>query len=136
MATFEEAIVAILKTDGQDTTSGRLGNLCSYNASTKPNVVFHGFPPENIATPLVTYRINSEEGYFPRNIFLDILVWGGNLKAIHNRIYDLLHKRLEITATDWVIKGLLYESSGPVIYDDTLKVQFQRARFRAVTLRA
>ena len=126
MATLKEAIVEILSTD--DTLRALLG----YNASTKPNVVVYQYPREQITPPYLTYRISGETGFKPREVFLDILAWADDLKAIHNRVFELLHQRQQVTATDWQVKGILFESSGPELYDENLKVYFQRARYRVV----
>lgn len=134
--TFEEVLASILVNDSHSMTTGHLGQLCGYHATTKPDIVFHAFPPERVKTPLLTYRINGEYGHFPRTIFVDILAWGGDTKKIHNRVYTLLHKRLQISATDWQIKGVMFESAGPVLYDEKLKVLFQRARYWAKVLKA
>ncbi len=133
--TFKQVIYEILRNDGASVSSGHLGALLDYNPTTKPEVVFHGDPPKEPAPPLVTYRINSETGLY-RKIFIDITVWGGNIRAIHNRIYDLLHKRKNLTPSDWRILGLLYDSSGSELYDNDLKVHFQRARFVATVWKA
>ncbi len=127
--TFEEAIIGVLQADALLTTTGTLGKLCGYNATTKPDIVLHDFPPERPATPFITYSVSAEMGHFPRTVFIDIKAWGNNYRAIHNRIYDLLHKKLELSATDWAIKGISFESAGPVLWDDALKVFFQRARY-------
>jgi len=132
MATLKEAIYDILHTDGQLTTAGTLGLLCEYNAVTKPRIVFYQYPPDDIATPIITYRIGAEAGFLARSIWFDFLAYGGDLKAIHDRIYELLHERNNVVATDWQVKGIIFESSGPEIYDENLKVYFQRARYRIV----
>ena len=126
MATLKEAIATIL---ADDTT---LRTLLDYHATTKPRVVFYQYPPANIALPLVTYRIAGESAFMPRDIYFDIVVWGGDLKAIHDRVYELLHKRTTVSSTDWQIKGILFESSGPELYEEPLKAYFQRARYRIV----
>jgi hypothetical protein len=133
--TLKEAIQTILHTDAQLASAGTLGSLCEYNASTKPRCVFYQNPPEEPKTPLITYKIVAEEGRLPRNVFLDITVWGGDFRAIQDRVYDLLNERLQVTATDWMVKGIFYESSGPELRDEDLKCYFQRARYRIVTLR-
>lgn len=132
---LKEAIRTILANDAKLTGTGNLGTLLSYNATTKPHCTFYQNPPERIATPVITYRINGESGRFPRSIFLDITVWGGDFRTIQDRVYDLLNDRLQVAATDWSIKGILYESSGPELWDENLKCYFQRARYRVVTIK-
>ena len=124
MATLKEALTTILADDAD------LRTLLEYNVSTKPETVVYQNSPERIPTPFISYRIGGESGFLDRSIFFDFLVWGGDLKAIHDRVYELLHKRVEVVATDWQVKGILFESSGPEIYDENLKVYFQRARYR------
>jgi len=133
--TLKEAIYNILHTDGQSTDAGTIGALCGYDASTKPRVVFYQYPKEEIETPFVTYRKAAEAGRFPHRFFFDVLVWGGDFAGIGARVFDLLNERLQVTATDWQIKGILYESSGPEIWDENLKCYYQRARYQIVTLR-
>ena len=129
MATLKEALTTILADDAD------LRVLLEYNASTKPKTVVYQNSPERIPTPFISYRIGGESGFLSRSIYFDFLVWGGDLKAIHNRVYELLHKRQEVVATDWQVKGILFESSGPEIYDENLKVYFQRARYRVACLK-
>jgi len=133
--TLKEAIQDILHTDGQLTATGTLGALCGYNATTKPRCVFYQYPPEAIDAPYLTYRIAAEAGRFPHSFFFDVVVWGGDFRAIADRAYELLNERLQVTATDWDVKGILFESSGPEIWDENLKCYFQRARYRIVTLK-
>jgi len=133
--TLKEAIYDILHTDGQLTDAGTIGALCGYDAASKDRVVFYQYPPEKIDPPLVTYRIAAEAGRLPRNVFMDIVVWGGDFRAIADRVYDLLNERLQVTATDWDIKGILFESSGPELWDENLQCYYQRARYRIVTIR-
>lgn len=135
MAMLKDAIYDILHTDGQSTTDGTLGALCGYDASDKPRVVFYQNPPEHIDTPVITYRVGAEAGHFAHNVFFDVIVWGGDFAAMKGRVFDLLNQRLQVTATDWQIKGIIYESSGPEIWDENLKCYYQRARYRIVTIR-
>ena len=129
MATLKEAIITILTADSD------LQTLLEYDVSTKPQVILYQNSPEQIDTPIITYRIGGEAGFLARSIWMDFLVWGGDLKAIHDRVYELLHERNNVVATDWQVKGILFESSGPEIYDENLKVYFQRARYRVVVLK-
>ena len=135
MATLKEAIYDILHTDGQSADAGTIGALCGYDATSKPRVVYYQYAPEMLDTPFVTYRIAAETGRFPHSFFFDVVVWGGDFRAIVDRAYDLLNERLQVTATDWQIKGILYESSGPEIWDENLKCYYQRARYQIVTIR-
>ena len=135
MADFEEAILAILQADA---VAGPLGVVLDYGTTTKPNVLFHGFPPTTPFLPLVTYRISAESGFNPRHIYLDFIAWdetGEKIKPIQTRIYDLLHQHLDIVTTDWAIKGILYDSSGPLLYDNDFKCFWQRARYKCVVWR-
>ena len=129
MATFREAITTLLHEDAT------LRTLLESNATTKPRCVFFGFPPERVNTPLLTYRVAAETGFLPRSIFVDIIAWGGDTAAILDRVQDILHKRREITATDFSVKGLLYESSGAELFDIDLKCYYQRARYRGVVVK-
>lgn len=135
MPTFKDTIYDILHTDAQDVTSGLLGDLLGYNASTKPRCVFFTSPPERVDTPIVTYSIIAEGGFFPRDVFLGITVWGGSHDEILERIWNLLHKRIQLTATDFSIKALLYDGSGPEIWDENLKVYYKQARYRAILVK-
>ena len=133
--TLKQVLRSILANDAVLTGSDNLGTLLEYNATTKPDTVFFQYPPERISPPLLTYRISGEAGRFPHNFFLDVVVWGGDFRAISDRVYDLLNGRIEVAASDWQVKGILYESSGPEIWDENLKCYYQRARYRIVTLR-
>jgi len=135
-ATLMQAVYQILVGDAEDASAGKLGDLLGYDAVTKPRCVFYAYPPVQVNTPVITYRINGETGWFPRSIFLDVTVWGGDWRAIQDRVYALLNERLQVATTDWLVKGILYESSGPELWDENLKCYFQRARYRIVTIRA
>ena len=133
--TLKQNIRSILANDAKLMDSGRLGALLGYDAVTKPECVFYQNPPERVSAPLITYRLSGEVGHWPRNVFVDIVVWGGDFTAAHNRVFDLLNQKLSVNPTDWSVKGILYESSGPELWDENLKCYFQRARYRIITLK-
>jgi len=135
MANFKETFAGILDTDARLTDSGTLGNLLGYNATTKPECVFFQFPPARVTPPIITYSINAEAGNLPRDIFFDVTVWGGDLRAIHNRIHALLHEKREITSDDFSVKGLLFDNAGAEMWDTDLKCYYQRARYRGVAVK-
>lgn len=132
---LDEVIYDILHTDAQDTTSGRLGDLLGYNATTKPRCVFLEYPPERVDTPIITLAIIADAGRFPRDRFYGITVWGGEHDTILHRVWELLHKKTELTATDFSIKAILFDNCGSELYDEDLKVYYKQARYRAILVK-
>ena len=132
MATLKEAIVAILDTDAQLTAAGKLGNtsLLGRSAAT-PYGIYFSSPPETIDLAdgnYITYFINTQAGRKPRDIFINITAWGNNFEAVLKRVYDLLHNA-SITATDFSVKMIKYDFSGPETFDDEKKAYFRQDRF-------
>ena len=134
MATLREAICRILDDDAKLSAAGTLGNLLSYNATTKPDCVFFMNPPDEPKLPLLTYFISSENNDFPRTIFFNFTAWGNNFEAILARVYDLLHKKNEITASDYSTKALLFDWQSADMWDDDLKCYYKQARYRAIAV--
>lgn len=132
MATFREAIYDILNTDAQSAVAGSLGVLLGYNALTKPNCVFYMNPPVEPVLPLVTYFINTQVDHFPRVVTVSITAWGSNFSDVHKRVFDLLHKKIEIVATDFSVKAVLFDWSGPDLWDEDLQTYYCQQRYRAL----
>jgi hypothetical protein len=135
MATFNEALYDILLTDGQSAASGSLGDLLEYNAVTKPRTVYYMNGPDRPDLPILTYSIVAQSSYFPKSILYGFTAWGNNFEAILKRVFDLLHKRLEITATDYSVKGFLADNAGPDLWDEDLKSYYRQDTFRAIVVR-
>ncbi len=132
MATLKEAIVAILQTDAQLTTAGKLGNtsLLGRSAAT-PYGVYFSAPPEaiNLADgDYITYFINTQSGRKPRSIFINITAWGNNFEAVMNRVYDLLHDAT-IVSTDFRTLMIKWDFAGPELFDDEKESYFVQHRF-------
>jgi hypothetical protein len=132
MATLREAIYTILHTDAQSAVAGSLGVLLGYHATTKPQCVFFAYPPKEPDLPLVTYMVIAEQGFKPRERWFTVTAWGDNFDAVQDRIFDLLHQKIEVTATDFDCKGILFEWAGPDLWDDDLKTYYKQARYRVV----
>jgi hypothetical protein len=135
MATLREAICKIIDDDAKLTAAGTLGNLLSYNATSKPDCFIHANSPETPAIPYLTYFISDETSFFPRNIFFNFTAWGNNFEAILARVYDLLHKKIEITASDYSTKAVLFEWASADLWDDDLKCYYKQARYRVITVK-
>jgi hypothetical protein len=129
---FKAAIASILYNDSVQSDAGTLGALMDYDATARPNLVFHDFSPQQVKPPKLTYRIESQAGYFPRNLIFTVTAYGDNFTAILERVRDLLHDRRELTADDFYIEAILYDSSGPELWDDDLKTFFRVDRYRAI----
>ena len=125
MATLKESVYTLLNDDAT------LRILLGYNATTKPRCVFWQMPPKTPAIPLVTYFIGSQLMYKPRQVVFNITAWGSNYEAVQDRIFDMLHKQLAITASDYSFKGMLFDGAGPELYDEDLRVPYCQHRYRA-----
>ena len=131
MPTLRQTIFTILNTDAQSAVAGSLGVLLGYNAVTKPNPVLFRNSPEKPKAPYLTYSIGSQsrEGgsteLNPRNLFFTITAWGDNFDAVLERVFDLLQKKKGLTATDFSIKAILFDTAGPELFDDDLKIYYR-----------
>lgn len=132
MATLKEAIVAILQTDAQLTTAGKLGHTSLLGRpAASPYGVYFSAPPKVIDLAdgsFLTYFVNSQAGRRPRNIFINITAWGNNFETVMSRVYALLHDA-SITATDFAVKMIKYDFSGPELFDDEKKCYTRQDRF-------
>lgn len=134
MATLREAIYKILSDDAKLSAAGTLGNLLGYHATNKPNCVYFMNPPEEPELPLLTYFISSENDNFPRTILFNFTAWGNNFEAILRRVYTLLQKKIEITATDYSTKALLFDWQSADMWDDDLKCYYKQTGYRAIAV--
>ena len=132
MATLKEAIDTILRTDGQLTTAGKLGNTSLLGRSAaEPYGIYYQAPPENIDLSdgsYITYFVNTQSGRRPRDIFVSITAWGNNFDLIMERVYDLLHDA-SITATDFSVKMIKWDFAMPELFDDDKKCYYVQHRF-------
>jgi hypothetical protein len=133
--TLKGSIAKILLDDLASEEATSLGTWCGYNAESKPNVVFYQYPPETAKPPVISYQISAEQGVLPRNIYLDVTVWGSHFHEIHDRVYDLIHERFAVAATSYRVVGFRFESASAELYDETLHCYFQRQRYRVITIR-
>lgn len=135
MASVKETIYALLKTDAADSGAGHLGNLLGHTAAT-PYGVFLVNPPEKPNFPLITYSVINESGRspFPRNIIIEITVWGGDCDAIHDLIHGLLNN-VAIVTTGIIALMLKWISAGPDMFDENHKVYVKKHQYliRGVT---
>lgn len=135
MATFREAIQAILLADAQSAAAGSLGVLLEYNAATKPRCVYFKNPPDKPVLPILTYSAMAQNESFPRTIIWEFTAWSNNFEAILKRVFDLLHKRHAITATDYSVKSIKYDGSPGDLWDINLKCYYRQDRYRSLAVR-
>lgn len=141
MATLNDEIYDILRTDEQSAVAGSLGDLLGYNAITKPRSIYFRNPPEKPALPVISYFISSQVAtdgstqLNPRNLFFTLTAWGDNFEAILERVFDLLQKKKEISATDFSTKAVLFDNSGPELFDEDLKIYYRADIFRTIAVK-
>lgn len=135
MATLNDALTTIIQADITGGVTGDLGDLLEYHAVTKPRCFFFAHPPDEPNLPVLTYNITTQSGYFPRDIFFSFTAWGNNFEAILDRLFDLLQKRIEIVSTDYSIKAILFEGSGPNLWDEDWKCYYRQDRYRAIVVK-
>ena len=129
MATVRKALYNLLRSDAEDGTEGHLGNLLGHTSA--PYGVFFMNPPKKPHFPLITYQVIGETGNFPlpRDMFVDITVWGGDCDAIQDIIYSLLNDA-QVATTDLIVLMLKWVWAGPDIFDDNYKRYTRRHRFQ------
>lgn len=132
MATLKEALAAILQADITGGGAGSLQTLLGYNAVSKPNCLFFSNPPDEPKLPVLTYSIVGQTGFFPREIFFGFTAWGDSFEAILARLFTLLHKRKQITATEYSVKAVLFDASGPDLWDEDWKCYYRQDRYRVI----
>lgn len=138
MPSFREAIGSILNTDAQSAVAGSLGVLLGYNVVTKPRCVYYINGPDKPVLPILTYSIIAQNEAFPQTIIWGFTAWSGtdnNFEAILKRVFDLLHKRHEITADDYSVKSIRYDDSPGDLYDENLKSYYRQDRYRSLAVR-
>jgi len=141
MATLRETIHGILLTDAQSAVAGSLGVLLGYNAVNKPRCVYFRNPPEKPDFPLVTYFSSSQVNilggveFNPRTIIFTFTAWGNNFEAVLERIFNLLQKKKELTPSDYSCKAILFDVSGPDMFDDDFKIYYRAENYRVVAVK-
>jgi len=129
----------LLHADAQSAAAGSLGVLLGYNAVTKPQCVFYQHPPKSPQLPVVTYFINTQSGYFPRHIFVSVTAWGkgSEINPVLERVWSILQKAAESFGTldDFDLKQIVFDWSGPEVYDSDLKCYYQQYRFKLIAVR-
>lgn len=128
--TPKQAIYAALSTDAQDSDAGHLGNLLGHT-SEAPYGVFFMHPPERPDFPLITYHEVAGAGRMPRTDIFHITVWTkiDAYEAIHELIYGLLHEQIITSDSGVFIVDLMWNWSGPAVYDDNFHVYAQTHRY-------
>ena len=135
MATFREALYAILLADAQSAVAGSLGDLLEYNVATKPRCVYFVNGPDKPVLPILTYSTIASNDAFSRTIIWGFTAWGNNFEAILKRVFDLMHKRHAITATDYSVKSMKFDGSSPDLWDENLKCYYRQDRYRSLAVR-
>ncbi len=129
----------LLLTDAQSPAAGSLGVLLEYNAVTKPQCIKYHHPPKSPELPMITYFINTQGGYFPRHIFISVTAWGKGkiLNPVLERVWSILQKNARSFGTldDFDLKQIVFDWSGPELYDSDLKCYYQQYRFKLIAVR-
>jgi len=94
-----------------------------------PYGVYFMSPPAKPEFPMITYFINSQSGRFPREIAINVTVFGDNFEEVHNRIYELLHDIIPTSISDCVPKMLKWDWSSPEMFDDSYKIFYRQDRY-------
>lgn len=140
MATLSEEIYDVLLTDAQSAVAGSLGVLLGYNAVTKPRPVYFRNPPEKPDLPLLTYFNSSDvhdsggTEFNPRALWYTITAWGDNFGTVLKRVFDLLQKKKGLTPTDFDSKRVLFDTAGPVLFDEDWQVYYQANIYRIIAV--
>lgn len=132
--TLRGQIYSILTTDAAINDPSFLGGMLG-KTTAAPFGVFYQSPPDKPDSPMLTYNITVAQDSFPRELFFTFTAWGDNFDTILGRVFELLHKTREITATDYSFKAMLFESSGPEIFDDDLKVYYRADTYKAIAVK-
>lgn len=127
-------LYSILTTDAIVNDPSYLGGMLG-KTTTAPYGVYYQSPPEKPDLPVLTYNIVDSFDHFPRRLMFTFTAWGDNFDNILARVFELLHKRIEIVATDYSFKAMLFESSGPEIFDDSLKVYYRADTYQAIAVK-
>lgn len=141
MATLSESIYDILHTDAQSAVAGSLGVLLSYNAVTKPQCVFFRNPPDKPDFPQLVYFIGSqvrEPGSTqlnPRNLFFTFTAFGDNFEAVQDRVFTLLQRLIELSTSDYSVKSVLFDASGPELWDEDWQVYYRADIYRVIAVK-
>lgn len=128
MATVKEAIYAILKADARISGATHLGGLLEHR-SQSPYGIYFMSPPEKPDFPLITYYEISASGQMPRIEGFNFTVWCNDYEAIHEVIYGLLHKQTLGTTTGVGNVALMWNWSGPVIFDQNYNTYARVCRY-------
>ena len=140
MATLNETIYDILLTDAQSAVAGSLGVLLGYDAVTKPRAVYFRNPPEKPDLPILTYFNASDVhdiggvDFSPRSMWYNFTCWGDNFDSVLKRVFDLLQRKKGLTITDYDSKRILYDSAGPVLFDEDWQAYYQAHIYRIITV--
>ena len=121
MATVKEAIYAILQTDAQISGSDHLGGLLGHRSQSPYGIYFMN-PPEKPDFPLITYYEIAASGRILRVEGFNFTVWCDDYEAIHELIYDLLHKQSLGTTTGVENVVLEWNWAGPPIFDQNYNI--------------
>lgn len=137
--TLKEKFYELLYVDARSAAAGSLGVLLGYNVVTKPRCIFYQNPPREPQLPLITYFINTQTGHFPRDVYYSVTAWGegSQINPILERVWDILQKSAESFGilTDFSLKQIVFDWSGPEVYDPDLKCYYQQYRFKLIAVR-
>jgi len=128
MATVKEAIYKILQDDAKLPGVTHLGGLLGHTGQSPYGVYFMN-PPEKPNFPLITYHEISASGSIPRIEGFNFTVWCDNYEAIHELIYNLLHKKPLGTTTDVANIVLKWNWAGPPIFDQNYNIYTKTHRY-------
>jgi len=128
MSTLRQRIYKVLKDDAKIGTVGHLGNLLGHT-TTDPYGVYFVHPPEKPIFPLITYQDLSSAGRMPRVEAFNFTVWSGSVNAVLELIYGLLHEKHLGDAIDVQPVQMLWNWSGPTIFDENYEVYVRTSRF-------
>lgn len=135
--TLRAKLCEILTADAMVNDPSYLGGLLEHT-TTIPYGIYYQNPPAKPDLPLLTYSLLSEikdsgsTEFNPRNLIFTFTAWGNNFDAILRRVFDLMQKRKEITASDYNLKAMLFDGSGPELWAEDLKCYYRQDRYQAI----
>lgn len=125
-----EVLYSILFADAQLSDAGFLGALLD-KRDDAPHGVYLTNPPEEIEPPFIVHSPLTASERLPKLEFHTFTIYSNDWEAIADRIHVLLEDQPEklSSATDLLVKMLRWNWSGPVIFDDGLKIYTRVERY-------
>jgi len=86
-------------------------------------------PPKKPEFPLITYYDLSSSGEMPRIEAFNFTVWSGDINAILELIYKLLHRKCLGVASDVQPVQMMSNWIGPTVFDENFEIYARATRY-------